>query len=651
MSIRVYLVGSYLALVLLLVGGLWVMGYQVTGRLTQTSQENAEKGAQRTIAVTSQIAENLLTVYGEKIVTMKVQGVARGLALRLKGMDLTDYAKLRQNDTLRRVATQGISTPEGEVGHISVYDSKGEIIFHRLLRVEGKNVLSWQQEAKEMHDLIQRSFTEEQVSGYFEFKDSSGRKRKRFSARAHVPGTPFIASAAVNLDDFFEPAQEKIRAASQQIMANAKENIRKNNERARRRLTLVGLGMGGVLAVAGLVTGLFFARSLTRPVEALAEGVRQVGEGNFAVAVPETGVKEVVQLAQEFNRLGAQLTEYIEKRDFIRDTFGRYVTREVVKKLLEDREALELGGEIREVSILMNDLRGFTALTAEMPPQTVITFLNRYLGKMIEVLLEHRAVIDEIMGDGILAFFGAPEPMEDHPARAVACALALQLAMDEVNAENAADGIPFLEMGVAVNTGSVVVGNIGSERRTKYSVVGSHVNFTSRIEAMATGGQVLVSSSTYERVKDLVEVREVLQGQFKGVPGTVNLYNIKGIWGPYSRALRDRDEQLHPLVTALPVRFRKLKDKVAVGEEIPAALTHLSDIGGTLRCTEPLMAWEDIIMMLLDAGGNELPGRVYAKITAVKEGTGGQAEARLRITSAPPDLQQILMDLPRRTDG
>jgi hypothetical protein len=99
------------------------------------------------------------------------------------------------------------------------------------------------------------------------------------------------------------------------------------------------------------------------------------------------------------------------------------------------------------------------------------------------------------------------------------------------------------------------------------------------------------------------------------------------------------------------VRFRKLKDKVAVGEEIPAALTHLSDIGGTLRCTEPLMAWEDIIMMLLDAGGNELPGRVYAKITAVKEGTGGQAEARLRITSAPPDLQQILMDLPRRTDG
>ena len=164
------------------------------------------------------------------------------------------------------------------------------------------------------------------------------------------------------------------------------------------------------------------------------------------------------------------------------------------------------------------------------------------------------------------------------------------------------------------------------------------------------GDQPMVRA-TYERVKDLVEVREVMQGQFKGVPGTVNLYNIKGIWGSYHRALRDRDEQLHPLVTEMPVRFRKLKDKVAVGEEIPATLTHLSDIGGILRCAAPLLAWEDIIMMLLDADENELPGRVYAKITAVKEGAAGQAEARVRITSAPPDLQHLLKDLPRRTEA
>src|SRR4030066_944554 len=132
-----------------------------------------------------------------------------------------------------------------------------------------------------------------------------------------------------------------------------------------------------------------------------------------------------------------------------------------------------MGGEIREVSLIMSDLRGFTAIIAEMAPEEVITFLNRYLSRMIEILLDHRAVIDEIVGDGILAFFGAPAPLEDHPVRAVACALAMQAAMDEVNALNHAAGLPHLEVALAVNTGEVVVGNIGSERRTKYSVVGA----------------------------------------------------------------------------------------------------------------------------------------------------------------------------------
>ena len=219
------------------------------------------------------------------------------------------------------------------------------------------------------------------------------------------------------------------------------------------------------------------------------------------MAVPERGVREVADLAHSFNELGQQLTEYIEKRDFIRDTFGRYVTQEVVTKLLESEGALEMGGETREVSLIMSDLRGFTAIIAEMDPEQVITFLNRYLSKMIAILLDNRAVIDEILGDGILAFFGAPEPLEDHPARAVACALSMQAAMDEINAENEADGMPRLAMGIGVNTGSVVVGNIGSERRTKYSVVGSDVNFASRMEAFALAGQVLISASTYSRVQ------------------------------------------------------------------------------------------------------------------------------------------------------
>ena len=188
---------------------------------------------------------------------------------------------------------------------------------------------------------------------------------------------------------------------------------------------------------------------------------------------------EVGSLARAFT----EMTDGLKQRDFIRDTFGRYLTKEVVNRLLETKDGLQLGGESREISIMMSDIRGFTAVTADMRPEQVITFLNRYLGKVVEILLDYRGTIDEIVGDGILAFFGAPEPLDDHPARAVACALKMQQAMDEINAINENDGLPHIEMGVAVNTGNVVVGNIGSERRSKYAAVGSQMNFTGRMES------------------------------------------------------------------------------------------------------------------------------------------------------------------------
>ena len=330
--------------------------------------------------------------------------------------------------------------------------------------------------------------------------------------RVHVPGTPFIVAAIVNLDEFFLPAQQRMKESCQIATVQAKQQIEAHYAALNREVMIGGLFAGLALCLVGGFSGFWFAAAISRPISRLRDGVRQVGEGDFAVAVPERGVREVADLAHSFNELGQQLTEYIEKRDFIRDTFGRYVTQEVVTKLLESEGALEMGGETREVSLIMSDLRGFTAIIAEMDPEQVITFLNRYLSKMIDILLDNRAVIDEILGDGILAFFGAPEPLEDHPARAVACALSMQAAMDEINAENEAEGLPRLAMGIGVNTGSVVVGNIGSERRTKYSVVGSDVNFASRMEAFALAGQVLISAATYSRVRDLVEVDNVLDG-------------------------------------------------------------------------------------------------------------------------------------------
>ena len=384
------------------------------------------------------------------------------------------------------------------------------------------------------------------------------------------------------------------------------------------------------------------SRGITRPLRHLARKTADIARGDFTAKVPETGAREIADLAGSFNRMGRELIDYMEKRDFIRDTFGRYVTPEVVKILLESKEALEMGGETREVSLLISDLRGFTALTSDMAPEDVIPFLNRYLGKMIEILVDYRAVIDEILGDGILAFFGAPEPLEDHPRRAVACALAMQEAMGDLNRLNQADGLPHLEMGIAVNTGTVVVGNIGSERRSKYSVVGSDVNFASRIESFALGGQVLISATTYERVKELVEVGDLLQAEMKGIPGKATLYEVRAIGAPYNIRIQTRSQALVRLASPMNIHLQRIQEKVVIGSNHEVQLTHLSETGVQVLLAGDLVEWEDVRLHLFERDGTPVPGKVYGKVTQVKVGADNSLTATIRFTSVSPEVYPII---------
>ncbi|MEM9314744.1 MAG: adenylate/guanylate cyclase domain-containing protein [Pseudomonadota bacterium] len=190
---------------------------------------------------------------------------------------------------------------------------------------------------------------------------------------------------------------------------------------------------------------------------------------------------------------------------FIRATFGRYLSDDIVTDILERPEGLELGGDLREVTIMMSDIRGFTTLTEQMPAKRVVAMLNRYLGAMTEIILSYGGTIDEFLGDAILAVFGAPRQHSDDADRAVRCALAMQAAMDSINRENAAEDLPRLEMGIALNTGTVIAGNIGSERRSKYGFVGHAMNVTSRIEDVAGRGETLIANST----------RKALMGAFR----------------------------------------------------------------------------------------------------------------------------------------
>ena len=330
------------------------------------------------------------------------------------------------------------------------------------------------------------------------------------------------------------------------------------------------LGLAALLLLSILLVKM--AKKIAQPVDLLSQAAVRLSRGDYSRKLPVTTHDELGRLTEAFN----SMIEGLRQRDFIRDTFGRYVSPEVADKILETEDGLKLGGEKREITIIMSDLRGFTALTSNIEPEKVIHLLNRYLGAMLEILLDHQAIVDEIEGDGILAFFGAPEPMQDHAAQAVACALAMQSAMGSINAANQAEGLPRLEMAIAINTGNVVVGNIGSERRAKYGAVGAEVNFVGRMESCALGGQILISESTYESIKDIATVRDVIQVELKGIPGQVNLYDVRGLKTRDSLLLPDTPTTPLPLAKSIAVQLRYIDHKVVTPVERKGVITHLS---------------------------------------------------------------------------
>lgn len=224
-----------------------------------------------------------------------------------------------------------------------------------------------------------------------------------------------------------------------------------------------------------------------------------------------------------------QYRQQLERNEkFIRATFGRYLSDEIVTDILERPEGLELGGDLRRVTILMSDIRGFTTLSEHLAPAQVVTLLNRYLGAMTDIIMAHQGTIDEFIGDAILAVFGAPQRRDDDADRAVHCALAMQAAMADINARNRAEGLPEIDTGIALNTGDVIAGNIGSERRSKYGFVGHPMNVTSRIEDVTAGGDILASDSTLRSLKVAVRAGNSKEINVKGIGQSIVVHQILG---------------------------------------------------------------------------------------------------------------------------
>ena len=176
---------------------------------------------------------------------------------------------------------------------------------------------------------------------------------------------------------------------------------------------------------------------------------------------------------------------------------------------------------------MMSDIRGFTTLSERLAPAQVVTMLNRYLGVMTDIIMAHQGTIDEFIGDAILAVFGAPQRRDDDADRAVRCAQAMQAAMKDINAQNEHEGLPLIKTGIALNTGDVIAGNIGSERRSKYGFVGHPMNVTSRIEDLSAGGEILISDSTLQKLTTDIDVADRQELKVKGIDQTIVVHKIK----------------------------------------------------------------------------------------------------------------------------
>ena len=334
----------------------------------------------------------------------------------------------------------------------------------------------------------------------------------------------------------------------------------------------------------------------------------------------------------------------------IRKTFGRYLSNEIVATLLENPEGLKLGGERRKITILTSDLRGFTATSERLPPEEVVKILNFYLGHMADVITKYQGTIDEFMGDGILVLFGAPIAREDDPQRALVCAVAMQLAMVEVNRQMVEWELPPLEMGIGIHTGEVVVGNIGSEKRTKYGVVGSQVNLTYRIESYTTGGQIMISPATLGEVDpSLLKINGEQKVQPKGVKEPITIYDLGGVAGEYNLFLPTQTEVFYILKEKLALKYTILEGK-HIGENVfKGLIVQLSKKGAKIYTEQGQNSLPkgltNIKLNLLNYGDIESDD-IYAKVmeqdSSSSEVLSTGAIFTIRFTAKPPDVSKRL---------
>jgi adenylate cyclase len=317
---------------------------------------------------------------------------------------------------------------------------------------------------------------------------------------------------------------ESLQRPGMEVEITASRDVTELRDQVRRELLLHLGGLALVLAIV-LALALRFASRMGGTVRSISEAAREVKSGTYVNApVVHTG-DELESLALDFNGM----VDGLRERDRLRETFGRYVTRQVADHLLKGHVAL--GGELVPVTVLFSDIRSFTSISEKMEPRALLDFLNEYFSGMVESVMQHHGVVDKFIGDAIMAVFGAPVPHPDDPLHAVKAALEMRTRLVKINEAFTARGLPEVRTGIGLHSGQVVAGNMGHAERMEYTVIGDAVNLASRLEGMTKELKcdVILSEDLYRQVESHVDTEPLHKIKVKGRDQEVMVYRLIGM--------------------------------------------------------------------------------------------------------------------------
>lgn len=327
-----------------------------------------------------------------------------------------------------------------------------------------------------------------------------------------------------------------------------------------------------------------------------------------------------LQSAKQIRELNNQLQT---RNELLHQIFGRYFSDKVVEVILKQPKGAAIGGDKRNITVMMSDLRGFTSVCESLDSDAVTDLLNYYFGEMLEIITRHNGTVIEFLGDGILAVFGAPIVSKQQNQDALAAAICMQNKMEDVNLYCAKKGYPVLEMGIGIHAGEVFIGNVGSEKMMRYNVIGRVVNQCSRIESCSVGGQVLVSQTVLDSLQGKVQIKNRIEILAKGLTKTMEVYEVTKMENEKSYALNQiPSDVFYPVLNPVIFNLYPVQEKMVSDNCVCTRLEAFSGKRAVVYIVEsevaPLMELIDVEVFAAEQNGKGIFTNVYAKIMEIQ---------------------------------